>query len=186
MARENPTEFAILGLLAEGPRSGYDVKRDVEEILSHFWSESFGHIYPMLRRLHGRGLVKQRVISRAGRPDRKVYSITAKGRTALKRWFTQPPAAPRPRNELLLRLFFGRHAEPGQLTRDVRHYRDELLKARERLEEVKARLDAESGESPDQAYWELTLDYGLAAFAALAEWSTMAAAQLKSMGTRAK
>jgi hypothetical protein len=35
---------------------GYDIKKEVEERLSHFWSESYGHIYPMLRRLHDRDL----------------------------------------------------------------------------------------------------------------------------------
>lgn len=38
----NATEFAILGLLAEGPLSGYDIKKEVEERLSHFWSQSYG------------------------------------------------------------------------------------------------------------------------------------------------
>jgi PadR family transcriptional regulator AphA len=56
----NKTEFAILGLLASGPRSGYDIRKEVQDTLSHFWNESIGHIYPMLRRLHGKGLVSRK------------------------------------------------------------------------------------------------------------------------------
>lgn len=170
MTRVNPTEFAILGLLANGPRSGYDIKKEVEERLSHFWSESFGHIYPMLRRLHGKGFVEKRVEPQDGKPDRKVYSLTVAGREALEAWFAEPPAPQRPRNELLLRLFLGRHARPEHLVRDVCAQREAFEQALERLRAVQARLAADEDRDPDRIYWELSLAYGVKAFEALIEW----------------
>lgn len=181
MARVNPTEFAILGLLAERPRSGYDIKKEVEERLSHFWSESYGHIYPMLHRLHDRDLVVKEVERQEGKPDRKVYHVTEDGRRALEDWFAEPPPPLRPRNEFLLRLFLGRHASPEYLLRDVRHHGAGAREALARLRAVKARLEAEAGAHPDRVYWDLVLDYGLRALGALAEWSDEAEAALEGM-----
>jgi DNA-binding PadR family transcriptional regulator len=181
MARVNPTEFALLGLLAERSRSGYDIKQEVEARLSHFWSESFGHIYPMLRRLDERGLVEKTLDRQDGRPDRKVYSITDAGRETLVRWFDEPPAFPRPRNELLLRLFLGRHGPPEHLLRDVREFKKGVAGALDQLRAVASRIEHEGARNPDGIYWRLTLRYGVKAFAALAEWSDEAESALAEL-----
>jgi PadR family transcriptional regulator, regulatory protein AphA len=186
MARVNPTEFAILGLLAEEARSGYDIKNLVEERLSHFWSESFGHLYPMLRRLHERGLLAQRVERQEGRPDRKVYSITDAGREALEAWFAEPPSPQRPRNEVLLRIFLGRHTSPDHLVRDIRAQREGFASTLAQLRSVKVRLESEASDHPDRVYWGLTIEYGLKALEALVEWGDEAEATMREIasGTR--
>jgi PadR family transcriptional regulator, regulatory protein AphA len=181
MTPGNPTEFAILGLLAEQPRSGYDIKKEVEERLAHFWSESYGHIYPMLRRLHERDLVVKTVERQDGRPDRNVYSLTDDGRRALADWFAEPPPPQRPRNELLLRLFLGRHAPTEHLLRDIRAYREGIEGALAQLRAVDARIDAEAGDSPDRLYWKLVISYGVKAFDALVDWGEEAEAALEEI-----
>jgi PadR family transcriptional regulator, regulatory protein AphA len=170
MSRANQTEFAILGLLADEPRSGYDIKKEVEERLAHFWSESYGHIYPMLRRLHERDLVAKDLQRQAGRPDRHVYSLTEDGRRALEDWFTEPPAPGRPRNELLLRIFLGRHGKLAYLLRDVRAFREGAERTLASLKMVSARMASEPAH-PDTIYWTLVVDYGIRAFESLAAWS---------------
>jgi PadR family transcriptional regulator, regulatory protein AphA len=177
----NTTEFAILGLLAEGPLSGYDIKKEVEERLSHFWSQSYGHIYPMLRRLDERGLVAMTVERQDGRPDRKVYAITDDGRRALEDGFAEPPAPSLPRNELLLRIFMGRHAPKEHLLRDVRENRERAERTLAMLQAIEARLDAEPGRQAERAYWKLTLRYGLRVYRAIADWSREAEAVLEEL-----
>lgn len=179
MSRTNPTELAILGLLAEEARSGYDIKKEVEGRLGHFWSESYGHIYPMLRRLLDRGLVGVALERQDGKPDRKVYSLTEAGRSALAAGFVEPPATQRPRNELLLRIFLGRHAPVEHLLRDVRARRDQAAGTLEALHEIRCRLDAERVTGPDRAYWDLTLDYGFRVLGALVAWAEAAEAELE-------
>lgn len=177
----NATEFAILGLLAEGPLSGYDIKKEVEERLSHFWSQSYGHIYPMLRRLDERGLVAMSVERQEGRPDRKVYAITDDGRRALEDWFAEPPAPSLPRNELLLRIFMGRHAPAEHLLRDVRESRERAERTLAMLQAIGARVDADTGRDEDRTFWKLTLRYGLRVYQAIAEWGREAEAALREL-----
>lgn len=180
-SRVNPTEFAILGLLAEQPRSGYDIKKEVEERLGHFWSESYGHIYPMLKRLRSRRLITAKPSERrAGRPARQVYAVTAAGRRALTAWFERPPMAPRPRNELLLRLLLGRFAPAGVLRRDVAAYRARAHEGLVRLRAVQLELDAAA--SDDLDYERVVLAFGIALYTTLGRWCADAEAMLAERG----
>ena len=175
----NPTEFALLGLLAERPQSGYDLKAEVEARLGHFWSESYGHLYPMLKRLQARKLVAATTERRApGRPARRVYAITEAGRHALEEWFREPPAAARPRNELLLRIFLGRHAPAGTLRRDVAASRERALQALQQLRALETAVSAE-GDSDDARYWKLVIGYGVTVFSAIERWAAATDRELR-------
>ena len=73
------TRFLILGLLAEGPCSGYDIRRITLARFGFFWSESFGQIYPCLMRMEAEGLVEGKGGALRGRV---LWAITASGRQA--------------------------------------------------------------------------------------------------------
>ena len=63
--RQPSTRYAILGLLSLAPMSGYEIRKVAASSIGHFWSESYGQIYPTLRKLVAAGLAKPR--SRRGR-----------------------------------------------------------------------------------------------------------------------
>jgi PadR family transcriptional regulator AphA len=175
---QNRTEFAILGLLADGPRSGYDIKQEVRVTLSHFWNESVGHIYPMLRRLHGKGLVSRVTESSPGKPDRHVYSITEEGLAELRQWLAEPIEPAPPRLEILLKIWFGSHTAPDVLIDHVVNYR----RARERglamLERASASPESVADRNP---YVRLTLAAGIHAARAAVAWSDEALATLRAI-----
>ena len=51
-------ELAVLGLLSEGPRHGYELKQRCSEIVGPLWGVSFGSLYPALRRLERNGAIE--------------------------------------------------------------------------------------------------------------------------------
>src|SRR5688572_24713505 len=106
MGRTSQTETAVLGALSVEPMTGYAVREAIRDVLGHFWSESFGQIYPTLDRLEGDGLVRRRG---SDRPGSSVFAITGKGTRRLKELLARPIQPDPPRNGLMLRLFFGRH-----------------------------------------------------------------------------
>ena len=55
----------------------------IPESIGHFWSESYGQIYPGLKRLAADGLVEKKTERQKGRPDRHLYSLTEEGREEL-------------------------------------------------------------------------------------------------------
>ena len=97
--------FALLGLLARKPRTGYELAQSLGRPIGYFWTASHSQIYPELARLEAERLVRHRVVDGPGPRDTKRYSITAEGRRELAKW-TVTPAPPEPsRNELLLRVY---------------------------------------------------------------------------------
>jgi PadR family transcriptional regulator AphA len=117
MPRKANTPYALLGLLSWKSMSGYDIKKLVEVGLSHFWSESYGRIYPVLNRLVEDGMASCTVDPTSGGRGRKVYKITRKGRTAFTGWLHQPGDLPRLRDELKLKFFLTSRSDGAESLR---------------------------------------------------------------------
>ena len=101
--------FALLGLLDEQPRSGYDLRKVFATTAMGSFSDSPGAIYPALTRLEQRALIKGGVEGANGLRQRKVFRNTPKGVAALKEWLKRPVTnddVVRRIGELMLRFAF--------------------------------------------------------------------------------
>jgi len=85
-----PLGYALLGLVHQQPRSGYDLRRLFEATPMAYFSSSPGAIYPALDRLERGGLVVGTVDARQPLRPRKVYEITPTGVETLRAWVTKP------------------------------------------------------------------------------------------------
>lgn len=116
-----PITYSILGLLAFwGPLSGYDMKHMFDHILAPMWGAAHSQIYRELRRMERLEWVSMQREEQESRPDRKVYTITDKGKQALHEWQAQPPEVFQLRDELLLKVLFGTFASPDDLAKNIR------------------------------------------------------------------
>ena len=158
MPRENKTKYAVLGLLAYAPLSGYDIRRIYERSLGNFWSESYGHIYPILKRLEDEGLATGAVQRQSGKPDRTVYTITDLGREELHRWLAQPLDPHKERVELLLKVFHGWEVGPDAMVELVRQKRAEHEALLRRYDQYDQDMTARP--EPPTPYWLMTVSCG--------------------------
>lgn len=101
----NMLGFAILQLLERAPLSGYDVKKHFAASLSYGWHAHDSQIYPQLKQLEQRGFVASHIEASPTGPDRRVYALTEAGREALVAWLRSPLDDPRPKSELMLRVW---------------------------------------------------------------------------------
>ena len=102
----SPTGRVILGMIALGKRTGYDIKAFVDRTARYFWAASYGQLYPELKRLEDQGLVRGRPEPSGGRA-RTVYELTEAGTAALQRWLeSDDEPAYELRDEGMLKLFF--------------------------------------------------------------------------------
>lgn len=174
--RSPTTDLAVLGALSVEPMSGYELRRAIQEVLGHFWSESFGQIYPALHRLRDEGLVDARP---GDRPSSSVYAITDAGRTRLTELLQGEIRDRPPRNGLLLRLFFGRNLGAEHCL--------ELLdgaeaSTRAQLAHLRAtRAEVEHEASPDGPYFLLTIDLGIRTCEATLDWVEASRAALTGL-----
>ncbi|HWW97823.1 MAG TPA: PadR family transcriptional regulator [Edaphobacter sp.] len=164
------TPNALLGLLSLGPMSGYDIRQLIPRSIGYFWSESYGQIYPGLKRLAAAGLVEKETKRQKGKPDRYVYSLTAEGRARLKDWLKLPAADVVPRSELLLKLFFGAHVSPSVNREHVTAFLETQEKALKTYAAVAKALRREEANDPQLPYWLMTVSFGRHRSAALVTW----------------
>ncbi|MDG2306197.1 MAG: PadR family transcriptional regulator [Candidatus Binatia bacterium] len=159
-SRVNRTTFAILGYLTcWGPMSGYDVKKALDGSASNFWAESYGQIYPILRRLAEDGLTRAVQGTEAVR-GRRVFEVTDAGRKALDEWLLEPTDLGTVRNEFLLKLFFGKRMSGEALRGQLENHRALQESFLSHYEGMRRRLESSFPESEDMPFWRITLRYG--------------------------
>jgi PadR family transcriptional regulator AphA len=183
-AASNRTMYAVLGFLSRHPMSGYDLKKAVEESVGNFWKESYGQLYPILKRLSEEGLVGKTEAAGAGKRARNVYAITGEGTEALRRWLAEPTEPQQLRNELLLKLFFGGRGEAAWSRAQVERARRRLVTDLERYEAIHDRLRRDHADDADYEYWVITLRYGERDARALIDWCDETLAALDRMASR--
>ena len=98
-------DHILLGLLRE-PATGYDLKNAFSESVRHFWSAELSQIYPTLKRLEQRRMLRSRVEPSPKGPNRRVYTLTDEGRAELLRWLRSGPVVGTERFAYLAQLYF--------------------------------------------------------------------------------
>jgi PadR family transcriptional regulator AphA len=167
--------FALLGLLARGPLSGYDIAAQLKAGVGPFWHARHSQIYPELARLEAAGLVSHERIQQHDRPDKKVFSVGPAGRAALVEWVTSPLKSDQVNDELTLRAYSVWLAEPAAA---AAVFRAQAQQHREQLTRYEGfRLDMEQTWGPElgnpaapQFATYATLQRGLAYERELATW----------------
>lgn len=106
--------YALLGLLAREPLTGYELTGQLKGRMGPFWGTTHSQVYPELSGLEEEGLATHRTVEQRGRPDKKVYRITDEGLEALKRWITSPVGPRTTRDELVLRAHSAWVADPRE------------------------------------------------------------------------
>ena len=104
MASTRGVRHFILGLLAQQPMSGYDIKRFLKSLSWLIDVPSLGSLYPSLHALLRDGLVTVEVVESQERPSRKIYTITEAGEEALRAWLNQPSESNASLKKFVMRL----------------------------------------------------------------------------------
>ena len=170
--------YLILGLLSFGEMSGYDLKRLADTSVALFYaSPARSQIYTELRRLAEHGYATEREVEQTDRPDKRLYAITASGEDALRDWLENTPtAADVIKSHLLLKVFFGSRMDRAALIEEVRRYRDESLRFREMLHQIRSQCGGE----PGTLFTYLTTGLGIAHSHANESWADEALQLLES------
>jgi DNA-binding PadR family transcriptional regulator len=180
MARTSQTETAVLGALSVEPMTGYALREAIRDVLGHFWSESFGQIYPTLAHLERHGYVERR---RSDRLRSSNFALTASGRARLRALLAEPIQPAPPRSGLLLRLFFGRQLGPKACRALLCEARDEALQRLQMFAELRREIDQEDQYPEDRPYWLLTISAGEHGTRATVAWADEAIEALDALGT---
>jgi len=137
--------YGLLAILSQGPMSGYDVRKTLDDREMYYWRESSGNIYPMLRQLNQDGLL-EKTDAYTKKKKRVLYSLTGKGREELDAWLSQPAGLSRFRVELLMKLRFGTSLGLETLMSHLENYKHRIQEQLNEVREILSDID-ESGDS---------------------------------------
>lgn len=169
MNNNSKTQYALLGALSIRPMSGYEIKKMLAQSTNYFWSESNGQIYPTLAKLAKNKFVsiqKQLV----GAKIKKIYTITTSGQKKLQEWLMQDFKYYPPRDELLLKLFYGQNVAPKFSIHQIQIHLQKcqnLLKVYKNIEK-KLLLLVKNGTRP--VYFLLTVKAGVTSVKSEIAW----------------
>ncbi|TEU08780.1 MAG: PadR family transcriptional regulator [Anaerolineales bacterium] len=168
-------ELAILSLIAEQPRHGYEIEQVIEERGMREWTEiGFSSIYYLLKKLERDGLIEGQLEEAERGPARKIYHITQAGMEARRAGVLDALSVPR-RCYLPLQLGLANlpGIPPAEALAALRQYRDELVA---RLEHVQARWESQR---PLPYFVDAMFDHSVTMIQAELEWVTQFISQLK-------
>ena len=175
---ETSTDFAILGMLTIKPMSGYEIRQLMGQTVGHFWSESYGQLYPSLKKLEGAGLVTKRTEPGQKR-DKHIYTITLGGRERLQEWLAIAPRPQPPRSELLLKLFY-LSAESAPITAGhVSHARAVAIEDLKHFGFLAEKLRHLHAGNPQSQQWLYTLSFSRQQAEAVVRWADEVLASLQ-------
>lgn len=100
-------KYAILGLINRHDMTGYDITKEFNAELANFWNAKHSQIYPELKKLVDEGLIFFDVVVTGDVLEKKLYSITEKGKLELQRWLLKDePLEPTPKDKFRLKMYF--------------------------------------------------------------------------------
>jgi DNA-binding PadR family transcriptional regulator len=176
-----PFEHVLLGLIRLSPASGYDLKRIFAATPMGLYQPSSGALYPALRRLEAKRLIKATALDGAGESARRrrVYEPTEAGRATHMAWLRTPVDPATASRDLGLHLMRFVMMENAFSRDEVLSYLDDL---REALASLTAGLEryAAAPNVDGLRHPRLALDHGIAVHRASLEWTERAIAALRS------
>jgi DNA-binding PadR family transcriptional regulator len=173
-----PFEHILIGLVCLSPASGYDLKRMFAATPMGIYQPSSGSLYPALRRLEAKGLVKALDGTGESARHRRVYAPTQAGRAAHATWLRTPVEVSTVSRDLGLHLMRFVMMEHAFSREEVLSFLDSLKDA---LTAFTAGLERYAATAQfDERHPGLALDHGLAVHRASLRWTRHAIAALRA------
>jgi DNA-binding PadR family transcriptional regulator len=169
---------ALLALLEEGPRYGYQLRAQFEQRTGSAWPLNVGQVYTTLTRLERDGLVEGTGSDGEGHV---VYRITQAGRGEVATWFTTPVARTQPpRDELAIKLALAVTVPGVDVGLVIQQQRSATMAALQDYTRLKHRGPATGPDAgPDDLAWSLVLDSLVFAAEAEIRWLDHCEARLR-------
>ena len=177
------TQFVILGLLSEGPLTGYDIKKIIDLRFGFFWNESYGQIFPMLKQLSQDHLIELipdvDMSSSSSKREKNYYQITEQGRMTLLNWLEEPVETETVRFEILLKMYFSNEVDSEVMKKHINAFKLRYLEKLAMLDlfstELKPLVDLHNNHEEVLS----VINFGQKVYRAYVQWSDETLEQLE-------
>ncbi len=148
-------------MLSVHPMYGYEIKKNFDRSIAYQWNANDGQIYPELKKMEKEALITSRIIQQKSKPNKKVYTLTLKGKRFLDEWLQTPTKEIFVKDEFRLKLFFFHRISPSK--------RIELLTQEKKVTEevisygkdvIKKYRQIELSSNPQALKWQIQVAVG--------------------------
>jgi DNA-binding PadR family transcriptional regulator len=160
----------ILTVLTRGKMTGYEITKNFDDVLAYFWRASHQQVYRELARLSDDGCVTHEVVEQPGKPNKKVYGLTKRGRDELTRWIAKETEPPRPQYELLVKLLAAPAVSKATLRGETRRHETAAKAVLKKFRAMREECFAASRKGEHERILYLALRRGLLLGAAHVKW----------------
>lgn len=171
--------YALLGSLADQPRTGYALLKHFEQSLAYAWPARHSQIYPELARLVDEGLIEQ---TESGARNSKTYAVTDAGLADIRRWLLETTPERRVRSDAALRTFFLWLLTPEEAERQLERERAYWQGV---LDEFRRIQDEPTGRNKKARTFRIALEGGIGTVEARLAWLDDAIVEIRSEEWRA-
>jgi len=170
---------ALLGLLEDGPASGYTLATRFDRSLRRWaWSAQQSHIYPELKRMADDGLI---TVAEEGARGRRSYALTKAGLAELRDWLQSEPKERATRDERALRMLLISVLDKDAAREQVQLHLDEAEAVIDELTELAEAADADDTHPRGRLRMgRLALELGIYRYRAQRDWAKWALEQLSA------
>lgn len=135
---------ALLGLLAQRPRHGYELHAAFLALAGgqELWDVKPAQVYVTLGRLAEAGLVSEIGVERERGPEKRIYALAARGEEELRAWFDSSAVPEHQRDESFIKLMLALSLEGVDPYGVIRVQRNALYRELHDVTERRARADA--------------------------------------------
>jgi len=169
MAIKNKSMYAILGILDITPSTGYDIKKYSDKVLSSFWNENYGHIYPTLKKMLEDEMIELDLQEKSDKSIR--YRITEKGKREFESWLQEETAYQSLRSEFMLKLLFSSSQPKVNVIQMLENYREPQKKNIEKYYKMLENLEQDKEVSSERfCYVKAVLRRGIITAEATIQW----------------
>jgi len=177
-------KYGLLGLLNYKKMTGYELNKVFKESLEFFWQGQTSQIYRELTALEKTGSLSSEVKVQTGKPNKKIYSITKKGREEFLNWLSPSPEvniidktiidALHIRSSFHMKIFFSGELKPEQTMTMLRNFRDECRSALEKMKTVPDNIEnySKAINNPDIiSGWQMIASLGKSYYETCERWA---------------
>lgn len=119
-------KFALMGFLDIYPMSGYDLVKAFDYAALYLWHATHTQIYGTLKQMEKDGWIKGEVVYQTENPNKRIFSLTEKGRDEFSKWLREEPEVPGLKHAFMIKFTYSKDLSTEEMLGQLGVYENKL------------------------------------------------------------
>lgn len=164
-------KYALMGFLDIYPMSGYDLVKAFDYAALYYWHATHTQIYKTLKEMEKDGWINGVVMYQTDNPNKRVYSLTKRGKDEFSKWLREEPELPGQKHAFLIKFTYSQGLSDQELLSQLSAY-EQMLKARLSMlqsEEKRAYMQMARSDK-ERLLWSMSNENGIMYYKNEIDW----------------